>query len=105
MSVNTNMSFPALCVLRALLVAVAICWAATATASGEDGAALIKAAETGDLQLVQGLLDKGADVNTRTAIGYTALIEAVQNGKRDVAELLVTRGADVNAIGKNGNTA
>jgi len=60
-------------------------------------AALLNAAEEGDLQKVNDLLDKGAHVNVRGENGTTPLMWAAWNGNIEMAMLLVKRGADVNA--------
>jgi len=62
---------------------------------------------SGDLQAVEDLLDKGADVNAkgeggngRGEGGVSALHVAAGKGHKDIAELLITRGADVNEKAK-----
>jgi len=52
---------------------------------------------SGDLQAVEDLLDKGADVNAKDEKGGITLHMAASKGHKDIAELLITRGADVNA--------
>ena len=51
------------------------------------------------------ILDKGADINARTTLGWTALMFASAGGKLWNAKLLVARGADLNAADKKGRTA
>ena len=53
----------------------------------------------GYCNLIQGILDAGADVNTPAAnyFGRTALQKAAQNGLTDIVALLLSYGADVNA--------
>lgn len=83
--------------------------------SHDEGLDLIKAAEEGDLQKVQSLLQRGADVNAKASDGDTALIIAVGGGIRSsmafinskrsngqLVELLLDRGADINAKGRSG---
>jgi len=64
-------------------------WADT---NGLDDA-LLKASAQGALVEVKNLLEKGADVNTRTDMGETALHLA---GSEGVARVLIAHGADVN---------
>jgi len=60
---------------------------------------LLKAASTGDVTKVKGLLDGGADINyyskDKQGTGRTALIEAAIQGHLDVIRLLVERGANL----------
>jgi tetratricopeptide (TPR) repeat protein len=65
--------------------------------------ALQKAVHKGDIKKVQGLLDKGADINEWNF--GTALIWAASENRLEIAKLLIDRGADVNSLGKNGWTA
>src|SRR5687767_7871431 len=61
-----------------------------------DDQALIAAAAKGDAATVKDLLDRGADVEARGAIGQTALVAAAFENQIDVARLLIDAGADVN---------
>ena len=63
----------------------------------EASAALIPAAERGDVVAVKHLLDEGASVRARDATGRTALIAAAYGNRVEAARLLVGAGADVNA--------
>jgi len=57
-------------------------------------APLHQAAMKGDLALVQGLLDRGANINVlNTRNGWTALAEACSNGHLEVVQLLLAKGA------------
>ena len=58
---------------------------------------LIWAANSGHVDIVKLLLDKGADVNEKEVnTGITALWIASQNGHADVVKLLLDKGADIN---------
>ena len=50
------------------------------------------------------LLQRGAEINSRTRSGTTPLHTAVLYGHVDVAEYLVEKGADINAKDKYGET-
>lgn len=72
--------------------------------SGSGDWPLSRAAQTGDLSLVQSLLGMGANVNT-TSTGATALHAAVQSDSLDIVRLLIDRGADVQALDVDGWSA
>jgi len=76
--------------LTIALLVPAIVWA-------DRNADLQAAAKAGDLDRVKTLLEQGADVNTRNAIGADPLHEAAWSGNSQLVELLLARGADVNA--------
>ena len=50
------------------------------------------------------LIDKGADVNDKIAMGFTALHNAAGNGYYEIVELLIEKGADVNDKNDSGIT-
>mmetsp|Transcript_105152 Transcript_105152/g.206253 ORF Transcript_105152/g.206253 Transcript_105152/m.206253 type:complete len:84 (+) Transcript_105152:2647-2898(+) len=55
--------------------------------------------------LVQVLLDAGADVNVKGEEGWTALITATSFGHSAIVQLLLEAGADVNVQDWTGRTA
>jgi ankyrin repeat protein len=67
-------------------------------------AALLFAAEYGNIDQVRLLISKGGDVNAQDEKENTPLCRAVKSGKMVIVQLLVEAGADVNAMGKNGRT-
>jgi ankyrin repeat protein len=66
---------------------------------------LLDAAKSGDVKTVKLLLEKGADVNTKSDDGGTALMSAAKRGYMEIIKLLFEKGADVNAKRKDGTTA
>ena len=58
--------------------------------------ALVWAARNGRTDLVNLLLDRGADINIITKDGFTALVHSLENKHRDTAHLLLRRGANPN---------
>ena len=57
---------------------------------------LFKAATIGNKELVESLIQQGADVNAQNKEGATALMLAAGKGNKDIAELLIQHGANVN---------
>jgi len=55
------------------------------------------AARDGRTSAVKKLLAKGADVNSRSKIGYTPLHDAAFHGHKKVVKILIANGADVHA--------
>jgi cytohesin len=51
---------------------------------------------SGDIQAVEDLLARGANVNAKSELGSSALHTAAVFGHKDIAELLIEKGADVN---------
>lgn len=73
--------------------------------SDQSNKNLIEAVRQGDLEKTHHLLDRGADVNARTASGSTALMEAAAFGYIEIVKLLLKRGAEINAMSDSGDTA
>ena len=67
--------------------------------------ALMRAAEAGDADSVQRLIDAGANVNATDMSGRTALMWAALGGHVGAVRLLLYAGADAHASHKNGVTA
>nr|XP_027790708.1 2-5A-dependent ribonuclease [Marmota flaviventris] len=76
------------------------------TATVEDNCKLIKAIHKEDVDEIQQLLLRGADVNFQEEVGgWTPLHNAVQCGRKDIVELLLRHGADPHQRKRNGATA
>lgn len=73
-------------------------------ASREDNHLLIKAVKDEKVELVQQLLERGADVNFQDEWGWSPLHNAVQVGREDIVDLLLSHGADPCLRKKNGAT-
>ena len=67
--------------------------------------ALMWASYNGNVEIVQALIDKGADINANSNPGRTALMWASISGHKEVVQLLLAKGADVNSKDVDGNTA
>ena len=73
----------------------------TPCGSGNDGrveSVLIHACRYGATEIVQLLMDEGADVNARDYQGDTALTDAAKFGHKEIVMALIGKGADVNAV-------
>jgi len=67
---------------------------------------LINAAAHGDLEVVNVLVQRGADVNVKDKKGYTALFHAIEAMYDDVALAIMSQpNLDANTRGLNGSTA
>uniref|UniRef100_A0A7M4F941 Ankyrin repeat and sterile alpha motif domain containing 6 n=1 Tax=Crocodylus porosus TaxID=8502 RepID=A0A7M4F941_CROPO len=75
--------------------------------TNSDGASpLMIAAVTGQLTLVQLLVERNADIDRQDNVhGWTALMQATYHGNKEVVKYLLNQGADVNLRAKNGYTA
>jgi ankyrin repeat protein len=62
------------------------------------------AATQGDRELMQLLLERGADPNARQQMDYTPLHGSAARGDHETARLLVERGADARAQASDGKT-
>ncbi|HEY2783226.1 MAG TPA: ankyrin repeat domain-containing protein [Steroidobacteraceae bacterium] len=69
-----------------------------------EPAALQTAAAAGDLAQTTRLLDQGATVNARDALGRTPLLLAVAQNRLEAVRLLLARGADPNVADNAGVT-
>ena len=70
-----------------------------------DGALLVEAIKKGRVDILELLLDRGADINAVGGTFGTALATAALLGEEEVVSLLVDRGADINAVGGTHGTA
>jgi ankyrin repeat protein len=68
------------------------------------GQCLLIATEAGDLEQMQALLTRRADMRVTNAQGWTPLHVAAAGGQVEVVELLLAHGADVNATSNIGAT-
>jgi len=76
-----------------------------ACAKEDLSAALLKAAELGNVGKVKGLLEKGADPNSTDAFNRTPLMIASLAGHVEVVDSLIKAGANIYARAKFGQTA
>ncbi len=67
--------------------------------------ALSQAVQQGNRDLIQVLIDQGADVNGTGAHGETALMTAASQGNLELVQLLLDQGALVEAMSSDGDTA
>lgn len=69
------------------------------------GSPLMAAVMSGDLVIVQKLIQKKADLNQVDTQGKTALLYATFLNKTEIAKALILAGANKNSIGNDGKTA
>ena len=68
-------------------------------------AALLGAAEQGDVPVIRSLLGDDTDVNARDICRFTPLMKAASNGNLEAVDVLLQSGADVQAVDKGGYSA
>ncbi|XP_041824467.1 ankyrin repeat and SAM domain-containing protein 6-like isoform X2 [Melanotaenia boesemani] len=75
--------------------------------SNQEGASLLMmAAVSGQLEVVQLMVEKNADIDKQDCVhGWTALMQATYHGNKDIVKFLLSQGANVNLRSKNGYTA
>lgn len=73
-------------------------------AAAHDGATIWIAAEKGDLQQVDRILQQGTPIDVKDGTGSTALHYAAQSKNLQLVEFLIDHGADVNAKAKGNVT-
>uniref|UniRef100_A0A7N6A344 NAD(+) ADP-ribosyltransferase n=1 Tax=Anabas testudineus TaxID=64144 RepID=A0A7N6A344_ANATE len=72
----------------------------------EGATPLMIAAVSGQLEVVQLMVEKNADIDKQDGVhGWTALMQATYHGNKDIVKYLLSQGADVNLRAKNGYTA
>ncbi|UCC96497.1 MAG: ankyrin repeat domain-containing protein [Phycisphaerales bacterium] len=74
------------------------------SAQAKRARTLHDAAVAGDVDEVNSLLSKGADINQKNRMGGTPLHTAMMNRQKAIVELLIAKGADVNARNSSGDT-
>ncbi|KAJ3611736.1 hypothetical protein NHX12_021750 [Muraenolepis orangiensis] len=80
---------------------------AQVNSSNQEGASpLMMAAVSGQLEVVQLMVEKNADVDKQDGVhGWTALMQATYHGNKDVVKYLLSQGADVQRRANNGYSA
>ncbi|XP_066223674.1 ankyrin repeat and SAM domain-containing protein 6 [Saccopteryx leptura] len=74
--------------------------------NGDGATPLMLAAVTGQLPLVQLLVERHAEVDKQDSVhGWTALMQATYHGNKEIVKYLLNQGADVTLRAKNGYTA
>ena len=75
--------------------------------SNADGLTPLHAAALNakDFRVIAALVDWGADIEARDALGRTSLLRAVTNNDGDIVTALIEVGANVNSVDRDGNTA
>jgi serine/threonine-protein phosphatase 6 regulatory ankyrin repeat subunit B len=66
---------------------------------------LMEASTAGRTEIVQMLLEKGADLDVKDDNGKTALMEASTSGRTEIVQMLLEKGADLDVKDDNGKTA
>ncbi|TRX89494.1 hypothetical protein FHL15_009663 [Xylaria flabelliformis] len=65
---------------------------------------LLWAIENGHHEIVQLLIEKGADVESEDSYGYTPLHIAAENGHQEIVQLLIEKGANVESANRSRQT-
>jgi ankyrin repeat protein len=73
--------------------------------NGSGYTALTGAVTSGHTEIVNWLLENGAEPNYRYANGYTPLLSAAANGHLEILKALLVHGADINAKTDDGKNA
>jgi uncharacterized protein len=73
--------------------------------NGSGYNALTGAVASGHKEIVQWLLENGANANYRYGPGYSPLLTAAANGHLEIVKLLLAHGADVQATTNDGKSA
>ncbi|NOT10403.1 MAG: hypothetical protein HOP23_00960 [Methylococcaceae bacterium] len=71
----------------------------------QNASPLLEGVKNGHLQVVQTLLEKGANADIRNNDGQTALITAARNGNKTIVKALLKAGAHANVKDLKGRTA
>jgi ankyrin repeat protein len=62
------------------------------------------AAWQNNVEIINALLDAGADINKANLTGFTPLHHAIESGSKEAAALLIKRGANLNTVNRSGMT-
>lgn len=79
--------------------------ASTDDAAPQKNAALLQAAQQGNVPLVQNLLNEGASLDSRDTQGRTPLMLAVINGHEALVRQLINKGANLALVDQQGLSA
>ncbi len=77
---------------------VKICPEIVKSKNKDKSPAIFEAVRTGNKEIVELLLDSGADPNFQDESGYTPLMLSANFGMLEITDLLISRGASLNAI-------
>ena len=101
-------SIKLVCLFLALMLSVIGCRKKTAATKTRkdltESKILLHAAWVGDIERIQSLVSRGADVDAKDKDGDTPLHSAVSFDYYDVVELLIEEGANVNTKNQKGKT-
>ncbi|MBM4326710.1 MAG: hypothetical protein FJ118_06045, partial [Deltaproteobacteria bacterium] len=90
---KTTLAVKIVLCLALILILALVPWEGIAGAGATLDEQLISAAQRGDVEQVEYLLGKGADVNAKDRFGQTALMIAQRKGWKEIAKVLRARGA------------